>query len=137
MQWSDVTAAPSSRTLRQFAALCVIVFGSIAMVRTWKGEAASIPMALATAGALVGIVGLIRPEAIRYVYTAWMVVAFPIGWTMSRLIVGVLFFAVFTPFSFVFKAIGRDALRRRRERRESYWIATEPPGPSERYFGQF
>ena len=137
MQWSDVTARPSRRTLRQFAGLCLLVFGVIALMRVWRGAPGSLTIALATAGALAGVVGLIRPEAIRVVYTVWMIVAFPIGWTMSRVIVAALFFAVFTPFSIVFKAIGRDALRLRREKKASYWTPIEPAPPSEGYFGQF
>jgi hypothetical protein len=46
----------------------------------------------------------------------------PIGWIVSHLLLGVLFFGLFTPVGLVFKLIGRDALARRyAPERASYW----------------
>src|SRR5215470_17426382 len=121
MQWSEVTARPSTRTLRQFAALFLIVFTVAAGLRVWRGDTGTSTIAIAVTGVTVGLVGLVRPEAIRYVYTGWMIAAFPIGWTISRVIVTVLFYVVFTPFAFVFKLVGRDALGLKRHEPKSYW----------------
>jgi hypothetical protein len=51
-----------------------------------------------------------------------MALTMPIGWMVSRVLLGVLFFGLFTPVGFFFKLIGRDALCRRYEPQQaSYW----------------
>jgi hypothetical protein len=137
MHWSEVTARPSARTLRQFAVLFLIVFAVMAGLRVWRGDTGATTTALAVAGMVVGVLGLVRPEAIRYLYTGWMIAAFPIGWTVSRIIVTALFFLVFTPFALAFRFFGRDALRLRRDTRKTYWMTTGGAEPPERYYGQF
>jgi hypothetical protein len=137
MHWSEVTARPSPRTLRQFAALFLIVFALVAGLRVWRGDLGTATIAIAAIGALVGVLGLIRPQAIRYVYTGWMIAAFPIGWTVSRIIVMALFYLVFTPFALAFRVFGRDALRLHRHTRRTYWMETKGAEPPESYYGQF
>jgi|SRR6185503_11891625 len=137
MQWSEVTAPPSPRTLRQFAALFLIVFTLVAGLRVWRGDTGTATTVIAVTGVVIGLLGLVRPAAIRYVYTGWMIAAFPIGWTISRIIVTLLFFVVFTPFALVFRLMGRDALRRRRHTLTTYWMATNAEEPPESYYGQF
>jgi hypothetical protein len=56
-----------------------------------------------------------------------MIAAFPIGWTVSRVMLAVLFYGVFTPVAIVFRVIGRDLLGlRHRGSVETYW--TVKPG---------
>jgi len=137
MHWSEVTARPSPRTLRQFAVLFLIVFVVMAGLRVWRGDTGATTTALGVAGMVVGVLGLVRPEAIRYLYTGWMIAAFPICWTISRIIVTALYFLVFTPFAFAFRFFGRDALQLRRDTRKTYWMTTGGAEPPERYYGQF
>ena len=137
MQWSEVTARPSTRTLRQFAALFLIVFTVAAGLGVWRGDTGTLTIAIAVTGIAVGLVGLVRPDAIRYVYTGWMIAAFPIGWTISRVIVTLLFYVVFTPFALVFRLVGRDALRLRRHTMTTYWMETKGADPPESYYAQF
>ena len=65
----------------------------------------------------VGPIGLARPDWLRPIYVGWMVLAFPIGWTVSQLILGVIFCGVFTPIGLVFRLMGRDPLHRTRRLR--------------------
>ena len=67
---------------------------------------------------------------LRPIYVGWMVLAFPIGWTVSQVILAVMFFGLFTPIGLVFRLIGRDPLHRaRRPGVESYW--TPKPTPAD------
>jgi len=137
MQWTQVTARPSTRTLRQFAALFLIVFTVTAGLRVWHGDTGTLTITIAATGVAVGLVGLLWPDAIRYVYTGWMIAAFPIGWTISRVIVTLLFYVVFAPFALVFRLLGRDALRLHRRAPTTYWIETKGGEPPESYYVQF
>ena len=137
MQWSDVIAPPPRKVLRQFAVLCLVVFGTMAALGFWRAGSSTVMTAIAVAGVVVGLVGVIRPEAIRWVYSGWMVAVFPIGWTISRIILAALFYLVFTPVALVFRLIGRDALRLRPQDASSQWAPKPGAESSDQYFRQF
>jgi hypothetical protein len=133
----DETTAASERTLRQFAALWILVFGGLA-ARWWYGGATPRNVILLLAAALlVGIPGLLRPALIRPVFEGAIVLTRPIGAVISYLLLVLLYFGLFTPFALFFRTIGRDALERRRPAsRTSYWSA-KPRAPDVRsYFRQ-
>jgi hypothetical protein len=71
----------------------------------------------------VGPLGLLWPQTVRWVYVAWMVLAFPIGWTISTVILALMFFLVFTPVALVFRLKGRDALGLKpKPDAATYWV---------------
>ena len=86
MQWSDLQFHPPSKTLGQFACLWLVCFGGLA---AWEGivrEHTNLAATLAVLALTVGLVGIIWPQTMRPIYVAWMVLAFPIGWTISQVI---------------------------------------------------
>ena len=121
MQWSDVTKAPPPKMLRQFAGLWLAVFGGMAVWRAAHGQVDAWTYGLAGAALVVGTIGLIWPLAVRPIYTGWMVVAFPIGWTVSKVALGLMFYVMFTIVGVVFRLTGRDLLGLRRRSAASYW----------------
>ena len=139
MQWSDVVTPPSERMLRQFAALCLGVFVGMAVWRGARGHIDAWTWGVGGAGALVGIVGLVWPAAIRWVYSGWMLAAFPIGWTISWLMLLALFYLVFLPVGLVFRLMGRDALALRPPARGdgSLWLPKQTGSQPTDYFRQF
>jgi hypothetical protein len=137
MQWSDVTKAPSAKMLRQFAGLWLVVFGGLAAWRAWHGQAGLWTDVLAAAAVVVGAVGLAWPAVVRPIYTGWMMAAFPIGWTISKIVLGFMLYVVFTPIGMVFKLMGRDALRLRRGHAASYWMPKATPKSGEEYLREY
>ncbi len=127
MQWSEVTKPPSEKTLRQFAVLCLVFFGGLGASRMWRHAADGPALVLVMAGAVIGLAGLVRPSSIRLVFTGWMMAAFPIGWVVSRVVLGILFYGMFTPVAAAFRLSGRDALHRRRRAKPSYWSPKPQP----------
>ncbi|MCC7009136.1 MAG: hypothetical protein IT184_09990 [Acidobacteria bacterium] len=121
VQWSEVIKPPAKKTLREFAALWLVVFLAMAGWRWFKGSHDGWTIGLAVAAVVVGAAGLARPALVRPIFTGWMIAAFPIGWTVSRIALGAIFFLVLTPLAWVFRAAGRDVLRLRRPRAASYW----------------
>jgi TRAP-type C4-dicarboxylate transport system permease small subunit len=137
MQWSDVVAAPPRKMLRQFAGLFLLFFLALAARRVWHGQTDGWTAGLAALGLGVGTLGLVRPSAVRFIYTGWMIVAFPIGWTVSRIALALVFYVVITPVAFVFRMIQRDELRLHRpDGRGSYWNPKPGPGSVREYFHQ-
>jgi hypothetical protein len=136
MQWSDVTRPPTPKALRQFSVLCIVVFGGLWAWKAWHGQAGRASVVLAIAGSVVGLLGLAWPPLVRWIYTAWMAVAFPIGWTVSRAMLAILFYLVITPIAAIFRMTGRDVLRVRRRNDESYWTPKTRAASADTYFRQ-
>jgi hypothetical protein len=136
MQWSDVTAPPPPKLLRQFAGLWLVVFVGLAGWRAWHGDTGAWTVGLGVAGLIVGLLGLVQPMAVRWVFTGWMIAAFPIGWTVSRIVLAAMFYLIFTPVAVVFRLMGRDPLHLRRGDGRSHWSAKPTPADSETYFRQ-
>src|SRR5262245_17697081 len=127
MQWSDVIKPPSPKILRQFAGLFLIEFLVMAGLRWYRGHADAWAVGLATVAVVVGVTGLVAPAVIRPIYSGWMIAAFPIGWTVSRVVLGGMFFIVLTPVGWFFRLTGRDALRLRSQPRQSDWLPKQQP----------
>jgi len=137
MQWSDVTKAPTLKMLRQFAGLSLVVFGGLAAWRLWQGQTDLWTYGLGIIAVLIGVTGLVVPAMVRPVYTGWMIVAFPIGWTVSKIALGLMFFLVFMPVGLVFRMTGRDTLRLKRTQGGSYWLAKPAARSGDEYLRQF
>ena len=137
MQWADAVPHPPARMLRHFAGLWLLFFMSWAGWRASTGRADVWALALAVVAVSVGVVGLLWPPAVRWIYTAWMMAAFPIGWLISRLLLSVLFYGLFTPIAVIFRLWGRDALGRKHQQGISNWHDKSAPSSLDQYLRQF
>jgi hypothetical protein len=74
----------------------------------------------------------------RLLYSGWMLAAFPIGWTISHLILGITYYLVLTPIGLLMRLVGRDPMQRSFDRSaQTYWVKHETPTDPSRYFQQF
>jgi hypothetical protein len=136
MQWRDVKRRPDVKVLRQFGGLCLAIGAGIVAWQFWRGNV-DWRSYVAGALALAGVIGLARPLAIRWFYTGWMAAVFPIGWTISKVIIAFMFFGLFTPVAMCFRAIGRDALRRRKPQAHSLWVPRRQAERASGYLRQY
>jgi hypothetical protein len=137
MQWSDIDFRPPTRTLRQFAVLWLVFFGGLALWEiAWRGHVVAGAL-LGLLAVTVGPLGWLRPQWLRPVYVGWMVLAFPIGWIVSRVVLAALFYLLFVPLGLAFRLAGRDPLQRRRRSVETYWAEKPTVRDVRRYFQQF
>ena len=138
MQWSDIPLNPSHKVLRQFAALWIVCFLALGGREYFVRERPLLGLALAAAAVLVGLPGLLRPLLLRWIFVAWMVVAFPIGWCISTLLLMLLYLLVLTPVALWFRLRGRDWLGRKpAPEMRSFWEAKHTPQDLRSYFRQF
>jgi hypothetical protein len=138
MQWSDIQFKPPRKTLRQFAVLWIAFFGGFALWQYFMRGNPALAAVFAVLALVIGPLGLVRPHWMQPVYVSWMVLAFPIGWTISHLILAVMFYALFAPIGLFFRLIGRDRLHRAlRPETETYWVPKPTPTNLRRYFQQF
>ncbi len=138
MQWSDIDFNPSQRTLRQFGGLSLFVFGAMA---GYQGIVRHHPIAAAVCGTLalaIGVPGLIKPSLIRHVFVGATILTFPIGWIVSKIILGCMFYGLFTPIALLFRMIGRDSLSLRpHPAAATYWVPKARTTDPSRYFHPF
>jgi hypothetical protein len=138
MNWSDISFNPSRKMLRQFSGLWIVFFLFLAYWQGYLRDRPTVTWVLAILAVTVGPLGLLAPQIVRPIFVAWMVVAFPIGWTISRILLAVLFYAVFTPIGFIFRLIGRDALALKpHPASETYWTPKPTAASARSYFRQF
>ena len=95
----DINWNPTRKELRWFAGLLIIFCGIVAWMVNESSQpvASTLPrvispfaIAIAVAGAVIGMTGLARPDWARYVYVAWMVAVSPIAFVVSNLIVAIV-----------------------------------------------
>ena len=78
---------------------------------------------------------LVRSHWLAPLKRAWMKFGELMHHVVSPVVMGVIFFGVFTPVGVVMRAFGRDAMKRRFEpKAPSYWERRDPPGPADDSF---
>ena len=98
----------------------------------------SYPWFLGT-GAVLTVFGVIWPRALKYIYIAWMALAFTLGLVMSKVILALFFFLFVTPIGLLARLFQKDFLARKWDKQgASYWIEcpkeTKAPESYERQF---
>jgi hypothetical protein len=138
MKWGDIPFEPTAKSLRQFAgAWLVFLLAAGAHQGLARGHR-QLGLSLAVVALVVGILGLVRPAAIRWLFVALMVLAFPIGWTVTQIMLALMFYGVITPVAVLFRLKGRDLLCRKPDAgKTSYWTNKETPEDPRTYFRQY
>jgi drug/metabolite transporter (DMT)-like permease len=127
------------RTLRQFAGLCIVIFGALFALSCYRNHGS--PRAAAWVGLvlalLVGVPGLMDAGRIRPAFWAATVATRPIGHLMGKVVLAFIFFGLVTPLGWIFRLMGRDPLERRHVATRSYWVPISEPQDVRRYVHQY
>lgn len=120
--------APPLPSDRSFGLLFVVIFTLLALWAWWHGRAWALwPAVLCL---LTLLVTLARPALLNPLNRQWMRLAELLNRVVSPIVLGFIYFGLFTPIAWGMRLRGRDALRRRFEPgAATYWIDRDPPGP--------
>jgi hypothetical protein len=103
----------SRAQLRQFALLAAALMSLAAgLLIPWMRNH-PVPYWPWAVGAVLALLAIAWPAAIRPIYSAWMLVARALNRVFMPLLIGALYFLVLTPFAFVLRLCGFDPLARR------------------------
>jgi len=143
----EIDWRPDDQTLRQFGLIALVGFGFLAALAWWEllvfsfglGAArAPVAGAFATLAVVSALFSLVAPRANLPIYIGLTVLSYPIGFVLSYVIMGFLFFVMITPVGLFFRLTGKDPLHRRIDRdASSYWVEPRPRRGKESYFRQF
>ena len=128
---------PDRRMLRQFGLLCFAVFGAYGLWLWLDGAASPLAVGLLGTALTAGLLGMLRPQSLRPVFAGWMILAFPVGWLMSHLLLAALYYGVFTPLGLLLRLLGKDSLGLQRSIAASYWQEKPQQADLRRYLRQY
>jgi uncharacterized membrane protein len=135
----QINTNPTRRELRQFAGIWFpLAFVVIAWMIHRHTHTTTLPFALILIALVIGIIGVIAPAVMKPIFVGWMYASYPIGFVVSHVVVGVIFFLVITPVGLVMRLLGRDPLQRSFDRSAvTYWEEHNPGLEPGRYLRQF
>lgn len=122
------TPLPSNRS---FGILFTAVFALLGAYIWWKHPAAQGWLSgwLAASGVTLAVT-LLAPAWLAPLNRAWMKLAELLHRIVSPLVLGLIFYGMFTPIAWGMRLAGRDVMKRRFEPQlKSYWQQRDPPGP--------
>ena len=111
----EMNWAPSRRDLKQFAGIWFPAMCGVIGFIAWKKFGATLNVAICiwSAGLVIGGIGLMVPALIRPLFVGLMLVAFPIGFVVSHVLLAVIYYFVVTPIGLIMRVCGYDPMTRK------------------------
>ena len=114
----------TKKDLRNFSFIWSIIFIIIGVYPLFSGNEIRIWSLIIAL--LFIIIGLLRPNLLNKFYCYWMIFGEYMGNIISKIILFILYFTVFSFVSFILKIIGKDLLNKKISKSEkSYWITRD------------
>ena len=133
-----VNRNPTPRELRGFGLLLPLFVALLGTVARWQFDAPAAALVIWSAAGALAALYWVAPPLRCPILVGWMYAALPIGWTVSHLMMGAVYFAVVTPIGLVSRLVRGDTLHRKPDRdARSYWIERLRRSGTHRYLRQF
>ena len=113
---------PEKKQLRQFAGIWFPAF--CALVGWWVGKKTGAWGAVETVWVVCGgmaVAGFVYPPLIRPVFVGLILATFPIGWVVSHVLLGAIFYLLFLPIGLALRITGHDPLQLKAPTSNSLW----------------
>ncbi len=132
IQWN-----PSEKQLRQFAGVWFPAFCGLGgwSIGHKTGHWSAVEIGWVLAG-LLSVGGLVLPALIRPIFVGLILLTFPIGWVVSHLLLGLIFYGVVTPIGLILRIIGHDPLQLKKPSGNSVWKTSIGKTDATRYLRQ-
>lgn len=116
MKFSDITL-PSNRKFGLFFTMVFLLFSAY----FFQNKMVLLAKCFIGASLIFLLLSSLLPRLLMPLNYLWMYLGFLLGCIISPLVLGFIFFVIFTPISLLMKLGGRDELRVKLYRRTSYW----------------
>lgn len=115
-----------------FSLIFTLIAGYFYFSETWHAVYSSSLVAL-----LFFLVTVIKADALLTLNKLWMKFGVCLGLIVSPIVLGLIFFGLFTPIAILMRLSGRDELRLRVINKPSHWILRDEPIKTEYFKYQF
>ncbi len=128
----------TKKQLRTFGIALSVFLAITGLINFLKGNITFYQWLLGVA-IFIFLITITASIVIKPVYRAAIFFAHILGWINTRLILGIIFYFVFTPISIIFKIIKNDPLDRKFDKQaKTYWNTNLPKiANKEQYLKQF
>jgi len=132
MKFSDVEL-PSNK---KFGFFFTFVFGLFS-VYFYTKELISWTYIMSLASLIFLVLSVVKAEILLPLNKMWMKFGLLLAMIFSPIVLGTLFFGLFTPIALLMRFTGRDELRLKFYNKPSHWIVRREPIKSESFYNQF
>ena len=132
MKFSEIEL-PSNR---KFGFFFTFVFAAVAAYFYYSTNVSWAYVFVAAALAFL-LVTLIQSDALLPLNKLWMRFGLLLGMIVSPIVLGIIFFGLFTPIAVLMRLSGRDELRLKLTQKISHWVSRGEPIKSESFKHQF
>ena len=132
MKFSEIEL-PSNRKFGLFFTFVFVV----AAAYFYYSASVSWAYVFIAAGLIFLLITLIKSDSLLPLNELWMRFGLLLGMIVSPIVLGIIFFGLFTPIAILMRLSGRDELRLRFSHKVSHWITRSEPIKSESFKNQF
>jgi hypothetical protein len=132
MKFSEIEL-PSNR---KFGFFFTFVFAMVAAYFYYSANVSWAHVFIATALIFL-LISLIKSDVLLPLNKLWMRFGLLLGMIVSPIVLGIIFFGLFTPIAIVMRLSGRDELRLKFTQKASHWISRGEPIKSVSFKHQF
>jgi len=125
--------------IKQYLSFGLVVRVIFAVIGLWPlirhGE--SIRLWALIPGSLLVVMGLLLPGYLGPIYKAWMAIGHVLGWINTRIILGLIYYALFTPLGLAMRVWRKDSMRRQYDETTNTYRVLRRPRPAAHMLRQF
>ena len=132
MKFSEIEL-PSNRKFGFFFTFVFVVFAAY----FYYSDSVTWAYSFVVAALLFLLVTLIKSDALLPLNKLWMRFGLLLSMIVSPIVLGVIFFGLFTPYALIMKIFGRDELRLKIKKVETHWKSRSQTMPQTDFTQQF
>ena len=122
MKFSEVEL-PSNR---KFGFFFTCIF-AVAAAYFFNSPNITLAYSLIAASFVFLVITLVKNDILLPLNKLWMLFGIVLGMIVSPIILGLIFFGIFTPISVFMRLVGRDEMRLKFNKKPSHWILRSDP----------
>lgn len=135
MNLDKMVQSATPKQLRQFGWMVGVVLISIGFWQLYRQIHSTARVVLWSLGGCLLVSGLFLPKILSPIYKLWMGLAGILGWVNTRILLGLIFYLVFTPIGLIMRILRRDVLKRTVDPSvDTYWVDREKTSNIKEHF---